>query len=43
MEGIKYVYLIEIGLVVIEIQGVENGELAIPVNNTFAPLSFLGR
>ena len=34
MEGIKYVNLIEIGLVVIEIQGVENGELAVPVNNT---------
>ena len=26
--------LIEIGLVVIEIQGVENGELVVPVNNT---------
>ena len=26
--------LIEIGSVVIEIRGVENGELAIPVNNT---------
>ena len=34
MEGIKYVILIEIGPVVIEIQGVENGELAVPVNNT---------
>ena len=34
MEGIKYVNLIEIGVVVIEIQGVENGELAVPVNNT---------
>ena len=34
MEGIKYVNLIEIGPVVIEIQGVENGELAVPVNNT---------
>ena len=34
MEGIKYVNLIEIGQVVIEIQGVENGELTVPVNNT---------
>ena len=34
MEGIKYVNLIEIGAVVIEIQGAENGELAVPVNNT---------
>ena len=34
MEGIKYVNLIEINLVVIEIQVVENGELAVPVNNT---------
>ena len=34
MEGIKYVNLIEIGPVVIEIQGVENGKLAVPVNNT---------
>ena len=34
MEGIKYVNLIEIGSVVIEIQRVENGELAVPVNNT---------
>ena len=34
MEHIKYVNLIEIGPVVIEIQGVENGELAIPENNT---------
>ena len=34
MEGIKYVNLIEIGLVVIEIRGVKNGELAVPVNNT---------
>ena len=36
MEGIKYVNydLIEISPVVIEIQGVENGELAVPVNNT---------
>ena len=34
MEGIKYVNLIEIGSVVIEIRGAENGELAVPVNNT---------
>ena len=34
MEGIKYVNLIEIGLVVIEIRGAENSELAVPVNNT---------
>ena len=35
MESIKYVNLIEISPVVIGIQGVENGELAISVNNTF--------
>ena len=34
MEGIQYVNLIEISLVVIEIRGVENGELVAPVNNT---------
>ena len=34
MEGIKYVNLIEISPVVIEIQGAENGELAVLVNNT---------
>ena len=34
MEGIEYVNLIEIGPVVIEIRGVENGELVVPVNNT---------
>ena len=33
MAGIKYVNLIEIGPMVIEIQGVESNELAIPVNN----------
>ena len=33
MEGIKYANLIEIGPVVIEIRGAENGELAVPVNN----------
>ena len=31
MEGIKFVNLIEIGPVVIEIRGAENGELAVPV------------
>ena len=34
MEGIKYVNLIEIGAVVIEIRGAENGELVVLVNNT---------
>ena len=34
MEGIKYLNLIEIGLVVIKIQGAENGELAVSVNIT---------
>ena len=34
MEGIKYVNLIEISPVVTEIRGVENGKLAVPVNNT---------
>ena len=34
MEGINYVNLIEISSVVIEIQGVENGDLVVPVNNT---------
>ena len=34
MEGMKYVNLIEIDPVVIEIRGVENGKLAVPVNNT---------
>ena len=44
MEDIQYVNLIEIGPVVIEIQGVENGELAVPVNkqHTCAPHGFLG-
>ena len=42
MEGIKYVNLIEIGSVGIEIRGVENGELAVPVNNTLVHhLAFL--
>ena len=34
MESIKYVNLIEINPVVIEIRGAENGELAVSVNNT---------
>ena len=34
MVGIKYVNLIEISPVVIEIRWVENCELAVPVNNT---------
>ena len=34
MEGIKYVNLIEISPMVIEIRGAENGELVVPVNNT---------
>ena len=34
MVGIKYVNLIEIAPVVIEIRGAENDELAVPVNNT---------
>ena len=34
MEGIKYVNLIEISPVVIEIRGVENVDVAVPVNNT---------
>ena len=34
IEGIKYGNLIEISLVVLEIRGLENGELAVPVNST---------
>ena len=34
MEDIQYVSLIETGSVVIEIWGVENGDLSVPVNNT---------
>ena len=34
MEGIKDVNLIEIFPVVIEIRGVENGKLVVPINNT---------
>ena len=35
MEGIKYVNLIEMCMVVIEIQRVENSKLVVSVNNTF--------
>ena len=34
MESIKYVNLIEIGPVVMEIRGIENSDLVVPVNNT---------
>ena len=34
IKGIKYVNLIEISPVVIEIRRAKNGELAVPVNNT---------
>ena len=34
MQGIKYVNLIEIGPVVMEIRQGENGYLAVPVNNS---------
>ena len=34
MEGMKYLNLIEIGPVGTEIRGVENGKLAVSVNNT---------
>ena len=34
MESIQYVNLIEINPVVVEILGVENDELAVPINNT---------
>ena len=34
IQGIKYMILTEIGLVVIELWGVENGKFAVPVNNT---------
>ena len=44
MEGIKYVNLIEIDPVVIEIRVAENGKLAVPINNTLCePHGFLGR
>ena len=43
MEGMKYVTLIEIDQVVIEIQRVKNGELVVPVNNTLVRhTTFLG-
>ena len=34
VDDTKYVNLIEIGPVVVEISGVKNGESAVPVNNT---------
>ena len=34
IEGINYMNLIEIDLLALEIRGVENGELVVPVNNT---------
>ena len=34
MKGIKYINLLKISPVVLEIGGVENGDLAVPVNNT---------
>ena len=37
MEGVKYINLIEIGMVVIKIQGVENGKLAVPLHKTIVP------
>ena len=42
MEDIKYINLIEIGLVVIEISGAENSDLVVPINNTLVCcMSFL--
>ena len=42
-EGVKCVNLIEIGPVFMEIRGVENGYLVVPVNNTLVcHTSFLG-
>ena len=42
MEGIKYVNLIEIILVVIKIREVENGDLVVPINSTLVcHMSFL--
>ena len=35
MEEIKHVNLIEIDPVVMGIQGVENGDLTVPVNNAY--------
>ena len=37
MEGVKYINLIKIGMIVIKIQGVENGKLAVPLNDTIVP------
>ena len=34
MKGIKYVNLVQLGPAFLEIQGVENGNLVVPVNNT---------
>ena len=34
MEGIKYVNLIKIDIVAIEVQEVANGKVAVPINNT---------
>ena len=42
MEGIKYMNLVKIVIVVIEIWGIENGNLAFPITNTIASgISFL--
>ena len=41
MKGVKYVNLIEISPVVVEISGVENGDLAVPVNTCSTHLSWL--
>ena len=42
VESMKYVNMIEISPVVIEIQEVENGDFVVPVNNTLVCLmSFL--
>ena len=42
IKGIKYIILVQISPVVLEIQGVENGNLVVPVNNTLEyHLSFL--
>ena len=41
MEGMKYVNLIEISTVVIEIQGDENGKLVVPINTFVCHTTFL--
>ena len=41
MKGIKYVNLIEISQAVIEIRGVENRKLAVPINNIVCHTAFL--